>query len=180
MTMLDRVPTFLAPLALVVPLALGTLACDKQAEGTAQTKDQATTPAPIEGKPVEGGGKVASVPGGGETEPGYKLEIDTGEGKVGEEGKVTIKVVPAASWHVNLEYPTKLQVEAPSGVEVAKAEQGKGDAVALTEDNCEFAVTYTASEAGAKAFSGELRFAVCQEDACVPKSETLAFEVAVK
>jgi len=187
MTTAARARSFLAPVALTFALA-GASACAKTQEGTAQsqTDDQAASkaksggPAPIAGKPVEGGGKVATVPGEGQDSRPYEVEIDAGTAAVGEQGKVTIKVVPDETWHVNLEYPTALTVEAPDGVEIAKPEQGKADALALTEQTCEFAVTYTPREAGDKAFRGELRFAICQDTACVPKSEAIAFEVAVE
>lgn len=144
-------------------------------------KPDADAPAAVEGQPVDGEQKVGAAAGdGGGANEQYALQIDPSEGKVGEEGQVTIRVVPTAEWHMNLEYPTKLQVTAPAGVEVAKAKLGKDDAVKLDERNCEFSVKYTPSEAGDKTFTGEIKFAVCQDTACVPKTETLEFQVAVK
>ena len=175
MIMLARVRT---PLALLALLVLVGSACAGNATDEA-AKD--TKQAPIAGKPVEGPQKIANLDG--EVPPDakpYTVKIESVSGKVGEPGQVKISVVPDPSWHVNLEYPTQLSVEVPAGVEVTKATQSKGDALALTEQNCEFGVGYTASEAGEKAFTGEIKFAVCQDTACVPKSETLAFAVAVE
>jgi hypothetical protein len=89
-------------------------------------------------------------------------------------------VIPNADWHMNMDYPTKLTVEAPAGVTVAKPKLGKDDAVKFAEQECEFAVAFTPSEAGDKTFTGEFKFAVCQDTACVPKTEKLEFQVAVK
>lgn len=183
--------SLLAALGLVAP------GCASNSNDAAQGKDAKTADpkaedgpepeaadgaAPEVGKPVEGDQKVgtAAGDGGGAGNDQYALQIDPGEAKVGEEGKVSIKIVPKETWHMNLEYPTKLTVEAPAGVDVPKAKLGKDDAVALTEENCEFAVAFTPSEAGEKTFTGEFKFAVCQDTACVPKTEKLEFKVAVK
>ena len=124
--------------------------------------------------PVE---DVFSITGRGTVGTG---RMERGKGKVGEEGQVTIRVVPSADWHMNLEYPTKLSVTPPAGIEVAKPKLSKDDAVKLDEQHCEFSVKYTPSETGDKTFTGEIKFAVCQDTACVPKTETLEFQVAVK
>lgn len=137
--------------------------------------------APVEGTPVEGEQKVGTVaPEGVGTNEQYALQIDPAEGTVGQPGTVSIRVIPNATWHMNLEYPTKLTVTPPAGVEVAKPKLGKEDAVKFDEQNCEFSVAFTPSEAGDKVFTGEFKFAVCQDTACVPKTEKLEFHVAVK
>jgi hypothetical protein len=133
----------------------------------------------IAGKPVEGEGKVAHAPGGEATKE-YALQIDPAEATVGAESKVSIRVIPQGEWHMNLEYPTKLEINPPSGTTIAKPKLGKADAVKLDEQGCEFAIAFTPEEAGTKTFTGEFKFAVCQDEACVPKTETLQFEVAVK
>jgi hypothetical protein len=140
-----------------------------------------TAAPPVEGTPVEGEQKVATVaPDGGGANEQYALQIDPGEATVGQPGTVSIRVIPNATWHMNLEYPTKLTVTPPAGVEVAKPKLGKDDAVKFTEENAEFAIAFTPSEAGDKVFTGEFKFAVCQDTACVPKTEKLEFHVAVK
>lgn len=154
----------------------------KDGEPAAATKTEtAETAAPVEGTPVEGEQKVATVtPDGAGTNEQYALQIEPGEATVGQPGTVSIRVIPNATWHMNLEYPTKLTVTPPAGVAVAKPKLGKDDAVKFDEQNCEFAVAFTPSEAGDKVFTGEFKFAVCQDTACVPKTEKLEFHVAVK
>ncbi|MFV8755778.1 hypothetical protein ACNOYE_34945 [Nannocystaceae bacterium ST9] len=133
-----------------------------------------------EGKPVEGDQKVAVAEGSGDEEKQYDLQIDPPAATVGAEGKVSIKIVPRGVWHMNLDYPTSLSVEPPAGVTVGKPKQKKEDAIKIEEQVAEFAVAFTASEAGDKTFTGEFKFAVCEEDTCVPKTEKLQFVVAVK
>jgi hypothetical protein len=135
----------------------------------------------IAGKPVEGEGKPAIAAGdGGSGAKEYALEITPAPAKVGEPSKVSIKVVPQGPWHMNLEYPTKLEVVAPAGTSVAKPSLAKADAITLDEQSCEFAFTFTPEDAGTKQFTGEFKFAICQDEACVPKTETLAFDVTVE
>lgn len=159
---------------------------DKQANSEAPAKQPSADEQPdqqpeaIAGKPVEGEGKVAVAVGGGEPEKEYTLQIDPGDAKVGEESKVSIRVIPQGVWHMNLEYPTKLEITAPAGTTVAKPKLEKADAVKLDEQSCEFAIAFTPQEAGDKTFTGEFKFAVCQDEACVPKTEKLEFNVAVK
>jgi hypothetical protein len=150
-------------------------------EGAEPAKTEGEGAAPVEGTPVEGEQKVATVtPDAGATNEQYALQIVPGEATVGQPGSVSIRVIPSATWHMNLEYPTKLTVTPPAGVEVAKPKLGKDDAVKLDEQSCEFAIAFTPSEAGDKVFTGEFKFAVCQDTACVPKTEKLEFHVAVK
>ncbi len=109
----------------------------------------------------------------------YVLQIDTPEATAGKEGSVTVRVVPKAPWHMNLDFPTSLKLEAPAGVTLAKADLKKADAT-LDESTCAFDVKFTAPTAGEHAFSGKFKFAVCQDEACSPVTEELEFKVAVK
>jgi len=109
----------------------------------------------------------------------YALEFDTPQAESGKESTVTVRVVPKSPWHMNLEYPTALKVEAPEGVSVAKADMKKADAK-LDEDGCQFDVSFTPSAAGEQTFTGEFKFAVCQDEACSPVKEDIQFKVAVK
>jgi hypothetical protein len=102
------------------------------------------------------------------------------DAKAGQEGAVTVKVVPKQPWHMNLDFPTSLKMQAPEGVTLVNAEQKKADAVKLDEENCEFAVKFTPSAAGEQSFTGKFKFAVCQDEACAPVTEELEFKVAVK
>ncbi len=109
----------------------------------------------------------------------YALKIDTPEAESGKESKVTVRVVPKEPWHMNLDFPTSLKVEAPQGVSVAKADMKKADAQ-LDEKACQFDVAFTPSAAGEQTFTGKFKFAVCQDEACSPVTEDIEFKVAVK
>jgi len=110
----------------------------------------------------------------------YSLKIDTPEAKAGTESKVKIRVVPKGRWHMNLDFPTSLKMEAPKDVKLAKADQKKKDAIKLDLGQVEYDVAFTAAQAGEKDFTGKFKFAICIEEACAPVTEKLAFKVTVK
>jgi hypothetical protein len=166
---------------LLLPGCAGDTAKGEATGKTEKAAEPAKDEGAVAGKPVEGEQKVATVEGGGDEETPYDLQIDPSDATVGAEGKVSIKIVPRGIWHLNLEFPTSLSVEAPAGVTVGKPKQKKDDAISFDEKSAEFAVSFTASEPGDKTFTGEFKFAVCEGDeACMQKTEKLSFVVAVK
>jgi hypothetical protein len=111
----------------------------------------------------------------------FTLSIKAPAAKVKEKGVAKIKVEPKGKIHMNLEYPTKLTIVAPGGVTVEKASQTTKDAVKFDQSTAEFDVAFKADSAGKKAFTGELKFAVCEEQtSCHPHTEKIAFNVEVK
>jgi hypothetical protein len=136
----------------------------------------------IAGKPVDGGaGKTATVSESDADGDRYDVVVTTPtDATVGQRAVVSIKVEPKGSWHMNLEYPAALSVEAPGGVTMEKAAQKKADAKRLDEEGAEFEIAFTPEEAGEKSFGGEFKFAVCQDEACHPVKEAVQFVVAAK
>ena len=173
--------------ASLAALALTLIACGNEKakpatsapEADAKPAQAAAAPAD---DPAAAGDKVKVVDGPppGEDER-YVLEIaPPAEAKAGEESRVVIKIVPKEPWHINLDFPTSLKMAGPDGVVLAKAEQKKGDALKLDDNNCEYEVAFTPDGAGEKTFTGKFKFAVCQEEACSPVTEEVEFKVAVK
>ena len=177
-------------------LCFGLAACDTEApesktasaaDAKDASKDGAKTEAPagdaIEPKKVEGeGGNAAVVKGEGEaSDDRFTLQVDgPNMAAPGESGVVTIKVLPEAPWHMNLDYPTSLKMDPVDGVTMAKAQLKKGDAKTLDEDSAEYQVQFTADTAGDKTFKGKFKFAVCQDEACSPVAKDVEFKLAVK
>lgn len=172
----------LVPAVLAALTVVGFTAGCVSRESTRSTEikvESRSQPGTIAGKPIGGEQKSGTVPGGEQGDE-YTVAVRPGAGKVGEEGTVTVELVPKATWHLNLEYPTKLTVVAPAGVTVVADELGRDDAVQFGEERFEFAVAYTPEDAGDKAFTGTFKFAVCQEEVCSSRTETLAFNVPVE
>lgn len=172
--------------ALVAALLLGACDGDKPAtapEGGAASPaktgaDGGKAPVADAGK---GGDKVKTIDGkapGGDDR--YALQIEAPEAKAGQPAQVTVKVVPKSPWHMNLDFPTSLEVNPPDGVAIDKAKLKKGDAAKLDESTCQFDVKFTPAAAGESKFTGKFKFAVCQDDACSPVTEDVEFKVAVK
>ncbi len=125
--------------------------------------------------------KTKVIDGADPTDERFTLKIDSpADAAVGAESKVKITIVPKDPWHMNLDFPTSLAVRPPDGVTLAKAEQKKEDVLRLDESGCEYEVGFTPSAAGEKSFTGKLKFAVCQDEACAPVTKDVEFRVAVK
>jgi hypothetical protein len=97
----------------------------------------------------------------------------------GAASTVTVTLVPKGEWKLNMDFPTRLIVEAPADVKVAKADQRRPDAVEFVDERGEFKVSFTPGAQGARAFKAQFRFAVCTDETCDPKREELAWVVDV-
>ena len=98
----------------------------------------------------------------------------------------TVRVTPSGAYHINKEFPTKLTLETPAGVTLAKAlltaggqDQAKGDAEAFDEKQLAFNVKLTPSS-GTHTIKGTFKFAVCDKDTCLAKKEQISIVVAAK
>lgn len=129
-------------------------------------------------------GSVHSGPDEGTTvaaDSSYKVKVQLpGPVAKGAEAVAYVTLEAASGWHVNKDFPIKLTIDPPEGVKVDKAKQRQADAVTFTDHKARFAVKYTASSAGNKAFNGKFKFAVCTDDTCNPKRVKLAFDVDVE
>jgi hypothetical protein len=111
----------------------------------------------------------------------YKFEVQAPvSAKKDEKAKTTLHFQGEGRFHVNVDYPVKLTITAPSGVKVEKATQTHKDAVKFEKEGADFAVEFTPSETGKKSFTGEMKFAVCTATECAPSFEKIAFDVDVK
>lgn len=110
----------------------------------------------------------------------YNLSVNAPKSaKASTRTTATVKVEPAGGYKMNLDYPTKLSVTAPEGVKLEKAKLTKADGRVDTK-SVEFDVAFTAETKGKKAFTGELKFAVCTENDCIPQVQAVSFEVEVQ
>lgn len=147
--------------------------------------DAKTESAAKPAEPAEAGGggdKVKVVEGAA---PGvddrYALQIEPpADAAAGKESEVVVRVVPKAPWHINLDFPTSLKLTPPAGVTLANADLKKADARKLDDEHCEFTVKVTPSAAGEHAVTGQLKFAVCQDEACSPVTEDVELKIAAK
>lgn len=168
-------------------------------------KDSNGTPAPAETNPPPAAAKSTVPPEKGVAAPTEAIGANrvqplavTGDGTLadteeytllleapaevsqGSPARVSFVVKPKKGWKLNEEYPPKLKLNPPEGVEVDKPNQGKDDAVSYTKKEASWAINLKATSAGKKTVSGKLKFAVCTETTCNPRSPELAFAFDVK
>ncbi|MCX4246192.1 hypothetical protein [Paraliomyxa miuraensis] len=113
-------------------------------------------------------------------QPTYTVDVDVPPTAFrGKESLARVRVQPRAPWHMNLEYPAKLQLRAPADVELVTPLLHKGDAERFDDQALEFSVVFTPNAKGARTIQAQLDFAVCGDAACGPVTESLelAFEV---
>lgn len=119
-----------------------------------------------------------------------KLSIEVpATAQVGSETVAKVIVTPGAEFKVNVEFPTKLTIETPTGVTVAKAElkaggadKAKGDADVFDEKQLAFTVKLTPGQSGSHTINGSFKFAVCDKagSTCLAKKEPIAIQLAAK
>ncbi|HEU0036844.1 MAG TPA: hypothetical protein VFQ53_39815 [Kofleriaceae bacterium] len=117
-----------------------------------------------------------------------KIEL-AGDAKAGAETTAKVIITPGAKYKVNTEFPTKLTLETPANVKLAKAEltagghdKAKGDADVFDEHQLAFAVKLTPAQSGSYTINGSFKFAVCDKagSTCLAKKEPIAIQVAAK
>jgi hypothetical protein len=106
------------------------------------------------------------------------LAIGKAEGKSGAEATAQISVTPASGYHVSVDFPTELKLEAPAGVKLAKTAFSKTEIDKLTEQGLQVAVKATADKAGAYEVKGCFKFGVCDKESCHPKKQPITIQVA--
>lgn len=154
-------------LLLALVSAVSPIACDAQAVGA----------------PGSGGARTQAGEAGAAVEPGYTVQVELpARATRGQEAIAHVRVHPKAPWHMNLEYPAKLQLKAPADVELVAPLLRKGDAERYDDQALEFSVLFTPQAQGPHEIQGELDFAVCGDASCGPVTESLqlAFEVGCR
>lgn len=187
---------------LAAALAAGALAalagCSKSA-GNQDPIKSAPAPSAAETERIAAPGEVIAAPGGARAggdianDPAFRLSAEEGSVAVevappaapGAETTAKIVVTPGPKYKVNVEYPTKLTLDAAPGVTLAKAaftaggaDKAKGDADQFDEKQLTFSVKLTPTAAGTYTVNGTFKFAVCDKDQCLPKKEPIAIQVA--
>ena len=197
--------------AALATLAVAGVACSK----SSGTKDSPKVAAPT-GAPEGAGGPAAMVPASGGAHGGqggqgaegmqaapaargnsdaFKLKPEEGQisivvpadAEAGKETTARVVVTPSSKYKINFEFSTKLTLEPPADVTLAKNElkaggqaQAKGDAEKFEEKELAFAVKLTPTKSGQHTVNGTFKFAVCDKDACLAKKETIAIQLAAK
>jgi hypothetical protein len=110
----------------------------------------------------------------------YEIRKFSAPATAGAPSTVSVTVVGKNGWHVNDEAPITATVKADPGIALPKAKLTRADLAESTKQSARFDIPFSAAEAGPKTITAQTRFVMCQEQACKPASETIAFNVEVQ
>ncbi len=102
------------------------------------------------------------------------------EYEVGRAGEVQIEIEGRGEWHVNQDYPIRIDLEAGPGAGLQQRELIKGDAKELNEDRARFVAALEPTEAGDHEVKCDVSFAMCTDENCVLENRTVAMRVKVQ
>jgi len=162
--------------------ALLVLGCSKNNGEVTETPTGASN-LPVIKDPAKGAPGGAATEGAAPSGPdgSFKLAVSTpAAGPAGAEAVARVSVTPTAGWHMNKDYPTRLKLTAPDGVQLHKAVFELADVTKLDDNELAIDVKLTAAKAGTYKVDGELKFAVCTPETCDPKKQAIAFEVVAQ
>lgn len=182
---MSRIAILAAAVAALAP------ACSKPAG----TKDKpASMPGPDQGEVIAAPPPTGAVAPAGNDEA-FKLRPDEGrlsievppDAVAGQETTARVIVTPSDKYKINFEFATKLTLDPPADVTVAKTElkaggqaQSKGDAEQFEEKQLAFSVKLTPTKSGTHTVKGSFKFAVCDKDQCLAKKEAIEIQLAAK
>jgi hypothetical protein len=141
---------------------------DHAAHAKALEADAAGAPADAAGPKIETGSFVLEV---SPAQPVYAA---------GKPGELEIALESRGEWHVNEEYPIRVDLKAAPGVAIPKAELVKDDATEFGEEKVRFVAAVEPSAAGEHEVTCDVSFALCTEENCILEKRTLAMMLEVK
>ena len=97
----------------------------------------------------------------------------------GTPGKVQVVLESKGGYHVNQDYPIRVDLKAKEGVKLDKASLAKPDAAAFSEQSARFDVGFTADK-GTHDVEATVDFAVCTAETCVPDQRTISIALDVQ
>ena len=99
---------------------------------------------------------------------------------IGKAGEVEIALEGRGEWHVNQEYPIRVDLKAAPGVALKKNELVKDDAKEFGEDKVRFLAAVEPSAAGEHEVTCDVSFAMCTEENCILEKRTVTMQLKVE
>jgi len=113
--------------------------------------------------------------------PSFVLEVTAPHSaSTAEPTPISITIEGRGGFHVNLEYPLRIELGGSEGVVLAKTTLAAADARELSEDRARFETQARWSGTGRHWLAARAQFAVCAPDTCVPRDEVLAIAIDVQ
>jgi len=129
------------------------------------------------------GDEKSNEPAGPSIETGsFLLAVAPSESgyRIGKPGEVEIALEGRGEWHVNQEYPIRIDLKAAPGVALAKNELVKDDAKEFGEEKVRFLAAVEPSAAGEHELTCDVSFAMCTEENCILEKRTVAMQLKVE
>lgn len=123
------------------------------------------------------------VPVGPRVETGsFVLEVTSPESElaVGKPGALSIALEGRGEWHVNQEYPIRIDLAADPGAGLQQQSLEKNDAKEFNEEKATFLASLEPVAAGDHEVSCDVSFALCTDENCVLERRTVAMHVKVE
>ncbi|MET0339696.1 MAG: hypothetical protein ABW252_01780 [Polyangiales bacterium] len=159
-------------LSLCALFALTSLGCSKSEPAVSPA-----APAPAAAAPVA---KNAEAPRPTIEDNTFKLVLSGDPAyEAGKPGAAKLVLEARGGYHVNQDYPIRVDLKAPAGVKLTKASLSRPDAAQFGEHSAEFALPFEAGQ-GAHALTATVDFAVCTAETCVPDQRTVALDLNVR
>jgi hypothetical protein len=99
---------------------------------------------------------------------------------IGKSGEIEIALEGRGEWHVNQEYPIRIELKAGPGVTLKKKELLKEDAKVLSEQRASFVASVEPVAAGQHEVACDVSFAMCTEENCILENRTVAMQLEVQ
>jgi len=113
--------------------------------------------------------------------PTFVLElVAPSSASTAEPSAISITLEGRGGFHVNLEYPIRIELGSSEGVALAKTTLAAADARELNEERARFETPARWSGPGRHWLAARVQFAVCTPDSCVPREEALAISIDVQ
>lgn len=161
--------------ALWLLLALGTLA------GCAESKESAASPeTPTAAAPVADDSKK-EPPGKKAVGQSFELEAFADHAyPIGEATHFSIGLKGRDGWHINTEFPLRIELQAPGALGLGKDTFERGDAASFADASARFDVPFKPAEAGSHEVLANVSFAMCTDENCILEERKLALALQVK
>ena len=132
---------------------------------------------------AEASAQEPSEPSGPKIETGsFSLEVSPAQAKfaAGKVGELEIALESRGEWHVNQEYPIRVDLKAAPGVRLPKAELVRDDAAEFGDEKVRFLAAVEPASAGEHEVTCDVSFALCTEENCILEKRTLAMVLEVQ
>lgn len=111
-------------------------------------------------------------------EPSFKMTLlPAGAVRAGAVVPLALSLEATGGYHVNQDYPTRIDLTLPAGVTAVKTSFAKAEAKEFSDPRARFEMPVTPAAAGDYDVVAKVAFAVCTEEHCVPDERTLTLRL---